>query len=165
MVPRRTSGNVSPVRGGEPVTGQARTVPQGASGLHKMTVAVFAFIRQDDSILLVRQSTGNQYWSLPGGVVEAGESLAEAVVREGKEETGLDVRVGRMVGVYSKVSEDGLAITFEAEMAGGTVHADNEILECRWFPLTSLPEHVRGHFRQRVADFVANTPQTVCAVQ
>lgn len=165
MVRRRRSGDVSRERGGGPVTDQARTVLQDPGDIHKMTVAVFAFIQQNDALLLVRQGTGSQYWSLPGGVVEAGESLHEAAVREVKEETGLDVRVGRMVGVYSKVSEDGLAITFEAEVTGGTVHADNEILECRWFPLISLPEHVRSHFRQRVADFLAKSSQTLLCIQ
>ena len=62
-----------------------------------------------------------------------------------------------MVAVYSKLSEDAVAVTFHAEVIGGTVQADNEILECRWYPVDSLPDHVRGHLRQRVADYASNS--------
>lgn len=133
--------------------------------MHKKVVAVFAFIVQKGSILLVRQETGNRYWSLPGGVVEAGESLEGTVIREVKEETGLDVRVGRLVAVYSKLSEDAVAVTFCAEVTGGTLHPDNEILECGWFPPDSLPEHAREHLRERVADFTANSAQAFYRAQ
>lgn len=97
--------------------------------------------------------------------MEAGEPLDGAVVREVKEETGLDVRVGRLVAVYSKPSEDAVAVTFHAEVTGGTLQADNEILECRWFPRDSLPDHVREHLHQRVADFAANSAQAFYRTQ
>lgn len=133
--------------------------------MHKMVVAVFAFIEQEEGILLVRQGTGRQYWSLPGGVVEEGESLDKAVIREVKEETGLDVQVGRLVAVYSKLSEDAVAVTFQAEVTGGTAHADNEILECGWFPIDSLPDHARGHLRQRVADYATKSHEAIYRAQ
>jgi len=131
---------------------------------HRMVVAVFVCIEQEDSILLVRQGTGDRYWSLPGGVVEAGETLEAAAAREVKEETGFEVRLGHLVGVYSKPSEDALAVTFSGKVTGGHLQADNEILECRFFRYDGLPTHVREHFHQRLADFRARAPEAFVRV-
>ncbi len=100
-----------------------------------VTVVVLVFIQQGDAILLVKQNYGKQYWSLPGGVMEPGESIGDAAIREVKEETGLDVRLKRVVGLYSKPSENGLAVCLEGEVVGGTLKADHEITKCRYFPL------------------------------
>jgi ADP-ribose pyrophosphatase YjhB (NUDIX family) len=121
--------------------------------LPRHVVVVLVFIRQGDHILLVRQNYGRRYWSLPGGVMELGESIDEAAIREVKEETGLDVRLTRIVGLYSKPGEEALAVTFEAEIVGGTLHADHEISECSFFPVDQLPQPIREHLRDRVADF------------
>ena len=133
--------------------------------LSRHIVVVLVFIRQDDRILLVRQNYGHRYWSLPGGVMELGESIDEAAVREVKEETGLDVRLKRVVGLYSKLGEEALAVTFEAEIVGGTLQADHEIRECRFFPLDQLPQPIRGHLRDRVADFSQGQSSAVVRTQ
>ena len=130
-----------------------------------VTVVVLVFIQQDDAILLARQDYGQQYWSLPGGVMEPGESIDEAAIREVKEETGLDVRLRRVVGLYSKPGEDGLAVCFEGEVIGGTLKADHEITECRYFPHDRLPESIREHLRQRIEDFRGNFSHVVIRTQ
>jgi 8-oxo-dGTP diphosphatase len=129
-----------------------------------LTVVVLVFICRDDVLLLVKQSYGKQYWSLPGGVVELGESLEQAAIREVKEETGLDVRLRRVVGLYSKPDENSLAVTFEGEAIGGTLMPTLEISECRFFPLHQLPE-ARDHLRQRVDDFLSASPYAVLRTQ
>lgn len=58
--------------------------------------------------MLVRQNYGQGYWSLPGGKMEAGESIDQAAIREVKEETGLDIRLKRVVGLYSKPGENAI---------------------------------------------------------
>ena len=106
-----------------------------------------------DEILLVRQNYGRRYWSLPGGSMEPGESVEQAAIREAKEETGLDVRLTRLVGVYSKPALDALAICFEAEVIGGSIEeATDEVVECRYFRADTLPEPIREHLRARIAD-------------
>src|ERR1017187_990485 len=74
-------------------------------------VGVGAVIVQNDRVLLIRRGTAPLLgeWSLPGGVLECGETLREAVVREAREETGLTVEPGEMLGVYERVirSDDG----------------------------------------------------------
>src|SRR5438045_8375170 len=61
---------------------------------------VSAIILTPEGLLLQRRSD-NGLWGLPGGGVEPGESVSEAIVREVREETGLEVAPGRLVGVYS----------------------------------------------------------------
>ena len=130
-----------------------------------VTVVVLVFIRQDDAILLVKQNYGQQYWSLPGGKMEPGESIDEAAIREVKEETGLDVRLRRVAGLYSKPGEGGLAVCFEGEVVGGTLKADHEIIECCYFPYDRIPEAIREHLRQRIEDFRSNFSHVVIRTQ
>ncbi|MEW5872842.1 MAG: NUDIX domain-containing protein [Chloroflexota bacterium] len=133
--------------------------------LHKTIVAAFVFIQEAGAILLVKQGYGQQYWSLPGGVMEEGESIDQAAMREVREETGLDIRLGRLVGLYSKPGEDALAVTFAGEVIGGELRADMEIVAARYFLLAELPENIRGHLRQRLADFQAGLPNAVIRTQ
>jgi ADP-ribose pyrophosphatase YjhB (NUDIX family) len=131
----------------------------------KLTVAVFVFLEQTGELLLVKQSYGQQYWSLPGGVVEAGESIDQAAVREAKEETGLDITVEQVVGLYSKPQDNALAITLTGKIIGGELKPAHEILECHYFPFDQLPTHVRWHFQQRVDDYTQRRDAAIIRTQ
>lgn len=132
--------------------------------LPRFVIAALVFIRRDDTILLVKQSYGNQHWSLPGGVVEYGESVDQAAIREVKEETGLDIRIKRLVGLYSKPGEQSLAVTFEAEVIGGKLVPNNEVCDCQYFHFDNLPE-ARKHLYQRVDDFHRALPNVILRKQ
>jgi ADP-ribose pyrophosphatase YjhB (NUDIX family) len=112
-------------------------------------VGVGALIFDGDQILLVER--GNPplqgYWSLPGGLVEAGERLEDAVVREVKEETGLDVKAGRLATVFERIMPDSLGqceyhyvlVDFYCSVNGGVLAAGDDSKNTRWFPLSELP--------------------------
>jgi 8-oxo-dGTP pyrophosphatase MutT (NUDIX family) len=124
------------------------------------------FDERREKVLLTRRADNGQ-WCLPGGMMEAGEGLAEACAREVWEETGLRVQVGRLIGVYNspnRITEyaDGnryqfVGFTFEARPAGGQIGASSEVTEYGYFTaeeiaaMDVLPPH-----RQRIADAYAN---------
>ncbi len=95
-------------------------------------------------VLLTRRQDNGQ-WCLPGGRVDPGESVEEACVREVREETGLKVRVIRLVGVYSDpdqlfVYPDGnrahiIVLCFEVELLGGEPTLSSETLAVDYFPV------------------------------
>jgi ADP-ribose pyrophosphatase YjhB (NUDIX family) len=136
------------------------------SDFPRLLVVALVFIRQQDAILLVKQNYGAKYWSLTGGIVEPDESFDQAAMREVREETGLEVRIRRVVGLYSKPDEGALAITFDADVISGSLKPPtDEIAKCQYFPLDHLPPHVRSHLRQRVKDYRQNLPGTAMRTQ
>jgi 8-oxo-dGTP diphosphatase len=112
-------------------------------------VGVGAVIVQDHRVLLIRRGQAPLLgeWSLPGGVLECGETLREAVVREAREETGLVVETDEMLGVYERVirGDDGrvryhyVLIDFLCRPAGGELEAASDAADVRWFTRDQLP--------------------------
>ena len=78
-------------------------------------VSVMAWIEDPaNGVLLVRQAAGLKLWTLPGGKVKRGESLVKALKREVREETGLHVHVGSLLGVLDRRDKDAIALLFAA---------------------------------------------------
>ena len=113
-------------------------------------------------LLLQQRSDGGQ-WGLPGGSLEIGESVTEGVIREVREETGLTVRVRRLVGVYSEPAlqvvryPDGnvwhyVNVCFECAVREGELTTCDETLALRWTPLTRLPAALLVNHRIRIRD-------------
>ena len=110
-------------------------------------VAVGAVVRRGDEILLIRRGRGTAVgeWSLPGGRVEFGEGLKAAVAREVKEETGLDVEVGRFLGWAERMGEDPdpyhyVILDFAAEPLdpGVTARAGDDADDVAWVPTNAI---------------------------
>ncbi len=122
-----------------------------------MNVGATVAIIEDGQILLTKRDDF-EVWCLPGGGADAGESVAETAVREVLEETGLDVRLTRMVGIYSIPRAKAwlnLIILFVGEVIGGELKAQKgEVLEIKQFPIDELPENMLWGHRQRVIDAV-----------
>jgi hypothetical protein len=93
---------------------------------------------------------------LPGGNVDAGESAAQAAVREAREETGLDVQLERLVGIYSMPrwgAGGAHVVVFAARPAGGTLQPQaGEVVAVRYFDPDALPEPLLDWHRQRILD-------------
>ena len=117
-------------------------------------------------VLLTRRAD-NGLWCLPGGAMDSGESAAEACKREVFEETGLDIRVKRLVGVYSDPNQlvvypDGskvhvVALSFEAVIVGGTPGLSNETTDVGFFSMNEMETmQMLGNHKLRVEDALLN---------
>jgi 8-oxo-dGTP diphosphatase len=112
-------------------------------------VGVGAVIVEKNRVLLIRRGTAPLLgeWSLPGGVLECGETLREAVAREAREETGLVVQTGEMLGVYERVIRDDegrvryhyVLIDFLCRPISGDLKAGSDAADVRWFTRDELP--------------------------
>jgi ADP-ribose pyrophosphatase YjhB (NUDIX family) len=113
--------------------------------------AVSVIITDPGGHLLLIRRTDNNYWSIPGGGVEPGESVSQAAVREVKEETGIDCEVTGLVGIYSDprhvaAYDDGeirqeFSICFTAQLLGGTARTSNESSEVRFVAPGDVPRY------------------------
>jgi ADP-ribose pyrophosphatase YjhB (NUDIX family) len=123
-----------------------------------LTMGVDVVIFDDDQLLLTLRSDF-PVWCLPGGRVENGESIAQAAVREVKEETGLDVELIRLVGIYSRPNwaEGGdHVVVFAARPTGGILEVqESEVTEACFFHPDNLPETLMWWQRQYIADAIA----------
>jgi len=108
------------------------------------------FVRDEAGRILLIRRADNGRWCLPGGHVDPGESAAEACIREVREETGLEVEVTRLIGVYSNpnylvVYSDGnkvqfVSLCFEARVVGGIIATSIESLEVGFFNKTAIDQ-------------------------
>ena len=112
-------------------------------------VGVGSIIIEDDRVLLVKRAHPpiQGQWSIPGGVLGVGELVREAAVREAREETGLIVEPGDLLGVYDRVLRNDekrvqyhyVLIDFLCHRVGGELLAASDAAEVRWFTREELP--------------------------
>jgi 8-oxo-dGTP diphosphatase len=130
----------------------------------RFRVAVSALIFNMGRILLCYRSDID-WWNLPGGGMEEGETVDEAVCREVCEETGLEVEVESLVGVYSKPQKQEIVLTFRCRITGGTLQSTKETRENRFFEPENLPSNTLPKHRQRVNDALLNQESAVIRSQ
>lgn len=96
-------------------------------------------LTNDGKVVLVKRSFDpyKDHWALPGGMVEYGEIVDVAVIREAKEETGLDIKIERLVGVYSEPNRDPrghfVSVCFLCVPVGGTLTTSEETRDVKAF--------------------------------
>src|SRR5260370_34492617 len=124
-------------------------------------IGVFALIFDDQGRVLLGLRRDIDWWNLPGGGMEAGETVDEALRREVREETGLEVEVGQLVGVYSKPQKQEGVLPFRCGVTGGNFHPTEETLESPYYVPVALPRNTLPKHRQRLEDARLNPPSEI----
>ena len=138
----------------------------------KLRLGCSAAIFDEHGRILLTRRADNGQWCLPGGRMESGESAAEACEREVLEETGLRVRVRRLVGVYSHPDQlviypDGnkahiVALHFVADVIGGELGLSNETIDFGYFTMDEIQSmELLGRHKERVSDTLENYPEAL----
>jgi 8-oxo-dGTP diphosphatase len=104
-------------------------------------VAVCVIIEINGKIVIIKRSlpTENGDWAIPGGFVDAGESVEMAAIREVKEEVLLDIAITRLIGVYSKEGDPVVLIVYEGKIKDGQPGCGAEAVEVVLFDHASIP--------------------------
>jgi 8-oxo-dGTP pyrophosphatase MutT (NUDIX family) len=143
----------------------------GKEGQLRLGCSAVIFDEKREKVFLTRRSDNGQ-WCMPGGAVDPGESVEEAVLREVWEETGLRGRLTRLVGVYSDphrlvVYPDGnkahiVALHFEVEITGGEPGLSSETTAFGWFSLDEMDAlDMLSDHAERIHDSVARRAEAL----
>ena len=120
-------------------------------------------ILDDENRLLLQRRTDGDWWCIPGGGVDAGDTFTGAALREAREETGLEVEIIRLLGCYTDpeicmIYPDGnrvqiASLSFLARIVGGQmIESNEETAELRWFAQDELPPNITPNHIKRIAD-------------
>ena len=123
--------------------------------LNHFRIGVNALIIDDGHVLLAHRRDID-WWNLPGGGMEIGETVEEALCREVREETGLEIQIERLVGVYSKPQKQEVVLTFRCKVIGGALQTTEESRACDYFSPDALPRNTLPKHRERIEDALLN---------
>jgi ADP-ribose pyrophosphatase YjhB (NUDIX family) len=124
--------------------------------------------------ILLHRRSDNDLWSLPGGVMHVGESIAQTIVREVREESGLDVEIVRLIGIYSDprhviAYSDGevrqqFSVCFACRVTAGELRASDESTDIGFFAVEQLDRlQVQPSIRLRISHYLEDRAEPVIA--
>ena len=146
------------------VFGTVRPVcPQcGRVVFHDPKVAAVCVISRDGQVLMIKRGTDSGYglWSLPGGFVDRGEVVESAAAREAWEETGLEVVVEGLLGLFSLPGDPVIVAAYTARETGGTLAPGPEALDAAFFPPDTPPELAFSRDTEILAKWQAQFPSS-----
>ncbi|MDD2920876.1 MAG: NUDIX domain-containing protein [Anaerolineales bacterium] len=125
-------------------------------------LAVNVAVMHENKILLTKREDF-ETWILPSGGVEDDESIAQAAIRETKEETGLDVELIKLVGVYSRLGNmpSVHVALFVAKPIGGEIKCqEGETIEVKWFAFDEIPSPLSLGQRKKIEDAISGRSGT-----
>ncbi|TCP48617.1 ADP-ribose pyrophosphatase YjhB (NUDIX family) [Tamaricihabitans halophyticus] len=117
---------------------------------HSVSVAGIVVDERDRVLVIRRRDNGR--WEMPGGVLELDETFEDGLRREVVEETGMNVQVDRLTGIYKNLSRGIVALVFRCSPGDGDIHATPEAREVRWMTAEEASELMDPAFGIRVLD-------------
>jgi 8-oxo-dGTP diphosphatase len=127
------------------------------------SVSVAGVVIDEDDRALIIQRRDNAHWEPPGGVLERNEAIADGLLREIKEETGLAVEPVALTGVYKNMSRGIIALVFRCRAIGGELTENEEVTGFRWVRKNDVRSIMPEAYAVRILD--AFQPQAVPAVR
>lgn len=132
-----------------------------------------AVVVDDQGRILLHQRSDNAFWALPGGAMDIGECIGDTAIREVKEETGLDVEIDHLIGIYSNPRHvvefsDGevrqqFSVCFACRIAGGELSVSEESFQVRFFAVEDIERldmhesirlRIRHYLERRLQPFI-----------
>ena len=118
---------------------------------HSVSVAAAIFDKSGDNVLLIkRRDNGN--WEPPGGILELDETIEEGLRREVREETGAEIEVGPLTGVYKNMTRGIVALVFRCSLRGTANQESDEAALIAWHPLDTVTSLMEGAYSFRLLD-------------
>ena len=124
----------------------------------KHSVSVAGIVIRGDRRILTIQRQDNARWEPPGGVLELDETIEAGLCREIREETGVDVTVERLTGVYKNLPRGIVALVFRCRPRNGSVSSTDEARSVRWLTVEEITEHMHPAYAVRVTDALSDSP-------
>lgn len=145
-----------------------------APAANSLVPAASAVVLDEEGALLLQRRSDSGYWSIPGGAMEPGEDIAACCRRETREETGVEIEIVRLVGIYSDphhvvAYSDGevrqeFSVCFLARPCGGTLTTSAESSEVAFVPTAALSGlQIHLSIRRRIADALSGGRSPVIA--
>ena len=134
-------------------------IAKAARGTPLHSVSVAGIVVRDDGRILTIQRRDNQRWEPPGGVLELDEAPQDGVRREVREETGVDVAVERLTGVYKNMPLGVVALVFRCRPLGPAAENTDEAEDVAWLTVDEIAAIMPEAFAVRVTDALADDPQ------
>ncbi len=126
----------------------------------KHSVSVAGIVVRDDGRILAIQRRDNQHWEPPGGVLELDETFEAGVRREVREETGVEIEVERLTGVYKNLPRGVVALVFRCHPRSGAVGSTDEASRIGWLTVDEITEQMDPAYAVRVTDALSDSPAT-----
>jgi len=128
-------------------------------------IGTFAIIFNNQKEILLCHRKDFDLWNLPGGKLEEKESPWDGAVRETKEETGLDVRIDKLIGVYNKPDQNEIVFSFLCSAIKGKLTLNEEADKIEYFNLNALPQNTSLKQMERIKDALKNSEKIILKTQ
>ena len=125
------------------------------------SVSVAAAIVNDAGQVLAIRRRDNSRWEPPGGVLELDETIEDGLRREVREETGLEIEIERLTGIYKNMPRGIIALVFCCRPAAGSLRLGEETLDASWLSPAQLAERMAPAYAIRLLDAIRQGPALI----